>query len=280
MPLLLKTLRDLRGQVLGWGIGLSLLALIDVAIYPSFSAAFDMQALLEQYPPALRALFGNVSDAASLEGFLAIEFFNFAGFIMAIFPMTAGSGALAAEEERGTMDLLLAQPISRQQVVLQKAAAIVLATLITLSIVAATFVVSLQAYGLDIDPARVVVAVYNIAPLLLAIAGLSMWAGTWLPSRRMAAMTVAFVVILGWFINGLAELAESVRPFRPLSLFRYYASDEVLRHGVDWSDNGVLLAVGLVSLLLTVVMFQRRDIALGSEGGWRLPRLFQSRPAT
>ena len=39
-PLLRKTLSDLRGQTLGWGIGIGLLLMLTVLLYPSVGTAY------------------------------------------------------------------------------------------------------------------------------------------------------------------------------------------------------------------------------------------------
>ncbi len=70
-----KTLRDLRGQILGWGIGAGLLGWMVVFLYPSFkdqtAALMDM---LKGYPAALTGFFGDFTKLSTYPGWLNIEF--------------------------------------------------------------------------------------------------------------------------------------------------------------------------------------------------------------
>ena len=47
---------------------------------------------------------------------------------------------------------------------------------------------------------------------------------------------------------------------RPLSLFRYYEPQRILREGVAVQDVAVLAAVGAAGLILAFAVFARRDL--------------------
>lgn len=108
--LLLSELRDRRGAMIGWSIGLGALALLVLLIFPSFSDAFAGLELPEFYQA-----FGDFSDFSSLEGFFSAEFSIWLPLIFGIYAISAGTGTLAGEEEDGTLEILLAQPMPRWQ---------------------------------------------------------------------------------------------------------------------------------------------------------------------
>ena len=84
--------------------------------------------LVDEYPEALKAFigFGGGIDYATGAGYLGIELFSFmVPLLLLVAAIGAGARAIAGEEERGTMDLLLSNPIGRSRVVLEKGAAIV-----------------------------------------------------------------------------------------------------------------------------------------------------------
>ena len=68
------TLSSLRGQILGWGLGVAALGLILVPFYDVFmEQQADFLQMIESYPPEFLAFFGG--DAASLattEGYLGM----------------------------------------------------------------------------------------------------------------------------------------------------------------------------------------------------------------
>ena len=83
--------------------------------------------MVDDYPDAFKAFFGlgdNV-DYTSAIGYLNGELFSFmVPLLLLIAAIGAGARATAGEEERGTLELLLANPISRRRLVLDKLAAL------------------------------------------------------------------------------------------------------------------------------------------------------------
>ena len=114
----LKTLRDQRRAFLWWGIGLIALALYIILFYPSMrNSIAEITRLMEQMPPALKAMFGTF-DFTSLVGYLQGYIFSYlAPLLFLIVSIGFGADAIAGEEKRGTLDLLLSNPLPRQQVV-------------------------------------------------------------------------------------------------------------------------------------------------------------------
>ena len=125
-------LRRFRGQILGWGLALSLVVLLIVGIYDSFAPQQEqMEQLLANYPPELMAFFGAAGPEFSLfsaEGFISMEFFSFMPVVLGIFALLMGSGLLVSDEEKGTLDLIMAHPVSRSALFLGRLLAFVSAT--------------------------------------------------------------------------------------------------------------------------------------------------------
>ncbi|MEE8174558.1 MAG: ABC transporter permease subunit, partial [Dehalococcoidia bacterium] len=125
----LKTLRDCRRSLPLWGIGMALLALWIIVLYPTMGQAY--YSILEDLPPSLAIFIGEVGDLASPEGWLTMEMFSFmVPLLFLVLTVGFGSGTIAREEEQGTLDLLLSNPITRWRVVVQKFAAMVVITML------------------------------------------------------------------------------------------------------------------------------------------------------
>ncbi len=123
----LKTLRDARRAIAWWSLGLVAMTALMVAVYPSVRDNPELNKMVDDYPDAFKAFFGlgeNV-DYTSAVGYLNSELFSFmVPLLLLIAAIGAGARATAGEEERGTLDLLLANPISRRRLVLDKLAAL------------------------------------------------------------------------------------------------------------------------------------------------------------
>ena len=65
-----------------------------------------------------------------------------------------------------------------------------------------------------------------------------------------------------YFLNAVAPVVEVLEPFRKLSPFYYYISAEPLRNGLDPAHAAVLIGLTVVLLVVALVAFERRDIAV------------------
>ena len=258
-----KTLRDLRGQILGWGIGAGLLGVMVIFLYPSFKdQTAALSEMLKGYPPALMAFFGDFSRMSTYLGWLNIEFYSYGPPILAIFAVVVGTGLIAGEEEKGTLDLLMSHPIRRWRIVTDKFAAFVVATVLIMALIALFFVGSSVMIGETSQLGRLAVGTMNIVPITLAGGALALMASVLFRSRRLANMVALVVIIGSYFLESLGKTVDALEPYRPIALFHYYDSSAALFEGIKWGDVGVLLALTALFFVIALFAFQRRDIAV------------------
>jgi ABC-2 type transport system permease protein len=258
----LKAMRDQRGMVLGFGLGSALMAAMILGVYPSYRQPlqdFEM-------PPAFKALIGNI-DFTTASGFLTAEFFGWMPALLAVYAIIQGTGVLAGEESSGTLDLLLAQPISRTRLFVEKAASIVVGTLAIVALILPGFAIPYAAVDIEVSLGRMFAATAALAPVILAFAALSLLAASFLPTRRDAAYVLSAVAVASYFLNSLGQAVGILEPLRPASLFFYYRAEDVLVSGVDLAGVGVLLGIAVVAGGLALALFQRRDIGVVLGGG-------------
>ena len=271
MAIFRYTLRRLRGQILGWGIALALMGVLLISIYDSFAAEQEQfQELLEIYPSEITAFIGDITNMATPEGWVSIEFFSYMPLILGIFAVLTGSGLLVSDEENGRLDLILAYPVSRTALFMGRLLAFVTATVAILVITWLGFIVSMNWSSIDIGWGRMWLPLLSLLAELLLFGTISLLLSMLLPSRRLAATTTGLLLVASFFITGLAKLNEDLEPVAKLSPLNYYQAQEAFE-----GLNGVWLAGLLAAAVLFAVLawwcFQRRDIRVGGEGGWRLP---------
>jgi ABC-2 type transport system permease protein len=257
-----KTLRDHWKGILGWGLGLAAITALEVAIYPSIrERADEMNKLVANYPEAFKAMFG-LDDFTSGAGFMQAELFSLlVPLALIALAVSFGAGATAGEEERKTVDLLLAAPVTRGRVVVEKFLALVTGTvLVGLALVAALWAGSaVQDMSIGVD--RLVAATASAVLLGLCFGGVALAVGCATGRRAWAAAAAAGLAIAGFLVNSLSSMAEGLERWRPLTLFYQYASNDPLRNGLDLGDAAVMLAVATVRGLAALIAFQRRDLA-------------------
>lgn len=242
-----------------------ILLLMGVMMGPLYTAIdADLKDLTDQLPDAVQSLIGNV-DMGTPEGWYTGENFSLVVPIALIaVTVMIGAGALAGEERRRTMSILLANPITRTRVVLEKSFAMfVYVALLVIFTFIGTALGSLLG-GLDIS-ASGIAAISLLAGLLGMVFGslaLMLSAATGrLGFATFASAAIAFVFYLA---NSLLPLNEDLADFAKLSPFYYYLTGDPMVNGLDWSHVGVLAAISFVLIALSVVLFNRRDLHAGN----------------
>jgi ABC-2 type transport system permease protein len=259
----LRALRDRRRSLLFWGVGLALLSVMMILIYPAIRDAPGIAEYLEVLPEELLALFaGEVVDYTTPEGFLNGELF-FLMFPLLLLVFGIGFGAsLAGEEENGTLELLLANPIPRWRLVVDRFAAMTVSFLLLGAVSWATLAIGSEAIDMGLDLARLAAVIFS-ASLLGTVHGSFALAAGCLRGRRGLAIGIASALaVYGYLLNALAPLIDWLEPFRGLSAFYYYSAANPLSNGLDAGHAGVLLGLTALFLAAAIISFQRRDLAV------------------
>jgi ABC-2 type transport system permease protein len=258
----LKMLHDQWRMLAIWTALIGLLAGFYLSLYPSIGAVEEMRSLLDAMPPELRAMFAaENADLSTAAGYLNIEFFAFVMPLAVIaITLTGGAGATAGEEERGTLELLLANPIRRWRVVVEKAVGTATLAAILCACVWVALAVTALISDIDIALERVAAALASAWLLGCAIGGVALLVGA-LVGSRVAAIGVGLTVsIAGFFVSALAPLSEVLEPWRPLSPHYHYIGYDPLTNGLDPVHAGVLAALSVVLVVVAGIAFEHRDL--------------------
>jgi beta-exotoxin I transport system permease protein len=194
--------------------------------------------------------------------------------ILCIWAIGRAAGAIAGEIDRGTMELLLAQPITRTQVI--KAHLIV--DLVTIPVLCLSMwagitlgahVVGLAGNenpALRVDPMPFGRSLPNVALLVFAVSGYTMWisaAGRF--RSRVLGLTILFTLLM-FLVNVIGQLWDPADSLRPLTIFYYYQPQPIIlnaewyREPAIWGRLGVLFAVGIIGYFMAWRTFCRRDL--------------------
>ena len=253
-----KTLRDQKWQIAGFGVALALMAALDMSIWP----AYKDQLQNFEIPAAFQAFLGDMSIATG-PGFLSAEFFSWIPILLIVYAVIAGTGAIAGEESAGSMDLLLAQPVSRQALVLQKTAAVCVGSVLIVAIGYVGFAVSMPFVTIDVTLGDVAIGCANMLPVTLLFFALSLWLGAVAPSRAIAAGTAIAIVTASYFVYTVANGVDVLRNLQYASPFYYYGTGKSLVEGFNWPHVGLLLGLAVVFVAAALRTFERRDVVAG-----------------
>jgi ABC-2 type transport system permease protein len=258
-----KTLRDARRAIGWWSVGLIAMTALMVAVYPSVRDNPDLNKMVEDYPDAFKAflgLGGNV-DYTSAIGYLNSELFAFmVPLLLLLAAIGAGARATAGEEERGTLDLLLANPISRRRLVIEKLAALAAEIAILGFVLWLALVVGVEAIGMNVSTGHLAAATFAAALLAFAFGAIALFLGAALGHRGAAIGIAAAAAVAAYLLSSLAELVGFLKPLRVASPFYHYASNDALRAGLAVEHIGFLLLLAAAAVAAALSAFERRDL--------------------
>ncbi len=201
--------------------------------------------------------------------------------ILCIWAIGRAAGAITGEIDRGTMELLLAQPVPRYRLIL----AHLCVDLLTIPVLCLSvwggnwlgyWIVGVKEVGSDelIKPTMFLPALWNVAALLFAISGSTLWLSARGRFRGRVLSGAILLTLLQFLVNLVGQLWDAVAPLRPFTVFYYYQPQQIILHGLWTVDLGtvwngvaihlnvivVLATVGVIGYGLALWTFCRRDL--------------------
>ncbi len=261
---LMKTLRDGRRAFAWWTIGIAGLVALMVAVFPTVRDNEELNDLVQEYPEALKGFiaFGGEVDYLSGPGYLGSELFSFmVPLLFLIAAVGAGAGAIAGEEDRGTLDLLLSAPVSRVRVALEKLGALAIEVAGLGAVLFACLALGAPVVDMDVATGKLGAACASAVALSLVFGGLAFGLGAATGHRVLAIGVAVALAVVTYVVNGLAPLVPAFEAVQELTPFYQYAAADPLRAGLDVWRAVLLLGLGTLFGLVGVAAFTRRDIA-------------------
>lgn len=214
----------------------------------------------DTFPEELIALFGG-GELGTPEGWYTLETFGLmAPLSVILVTAVMSAGALAGEESRRTMGLLLSNPIPRSRIVLEKAVTMVL---FGIAVGVATFAgvalgSVLGGLGMSVGNIAATSALQVLVGLVFGSLALALSASV---GRTSVALYGAAGAALAFhLLTSLAAINDGLAGIAWLSPFHYYLGSDPLTNGMDWGDAVTLAMLAFALIGLSLVLFQRRDI--------------------
>ncbi|HEU4490537.1 MAG TPA: ABC transporter permease subunit [Jiangellales bacterium] len=254
-----QTLYQQRRALLGWVLGIAGVSVMYAGFYPAVSAPEFTEAYASM-PSGVVEAFG-MQDLTTAAGYLGSTVYGILGPVLVmVFAIGWGARFIAGDEQSGVLDLLLAHPVSRPSVLLQRTLTLVLGLLaLGITVVVAVFLVSGPA-DLDLGVGQLAAASLHLVALGLAMGAVTLAIGAATGSKAAAIGGGAVVAVLSWMANALAPQAEALSWLTDVSPFAWYAQGQPLVSGVQWGDVGLLVGLAAVAVAVGLALFRRRDL--------------------
>lgn len=261
-PIIKWTLWQRRWSIMGWSLGVAGLIFLNLIFYPTFKdQAAELQKSFDNLPAAAVQLFGGSTDFFSPVGFLNSQiFFLLLPMLIGILAISIGSSLIAREEQDGTIESLLARPVSRTRLLGAKAMA---GTLMLAGVSVWAFAVTAGIgwlVDLGIPIKNIALASLNCFLLVLSFGAVAFLL-TAFGKARIASVGVAATLALGgYLVSSLAGTISWLDVPSKVFAFHYYQSEAILRGTYDWSHAWFFAALVAICALLSWLSFRRRDI--------------------
>jgi len=238
-----------------------------IAFFPTMlENAKELEEAFANYPKEFLEAFDITSMEtmfANLEGFLAVEYYSIIWPIIAIIlVLSCGGGAIAGEIDRGTIEVLLAQPVSRARLYWAKylAGTIIIVAFVILSNL---FVPPLASfYNVEFQWKSLLMISALGFLFSLALFSIAMMFSALSSSKGRAASIGGVIVIMMYGLDLISKFKESVEGVKYLSFFHYFDHNAaLLDHQIAPLAIAVFLGVSVVCALTGLVVFVKRDIA-------------------
>lgn len=256
-----KTLYDKRAFIIGWSLGLAFMSYLMVMFYPAFHQSGGIDELVKSLPPAFQGLVGDLTNLKQLPSYIGSQLFNIRmPIFVSVLAIILSVGISVADEEKGYLRTLVALPLSRQAIVLHKFAALMVISCCTM--LAALFGVFIGVLSIHESLAATIFIRFGVMTWLLtmAMATLIFAIGIATGSRGLT-MAVGVVTAAGSFIlTTFSQSVDWLQPYERLSLLHYFPAADIAKHGITLSDVLIYGAIIVISLVVALLGFSRRDI--------------------
>jgi len=242
-------------------------------IYIGLSAQIEMNAfqdvLLRAIPEDWQKMSGvPFSEVATHVGRVALAFVDPVVVLTAtVWGVTRGSDAVSGQLERGTLEMILAQPIPRRALYSTQAIATICGGFCLCVILYASIFTAIQfgPWAGKVNPLQFLPPALNVFGLMVCMSGLAAGVSACDSYRWRTIGILCAFYITSLLTKLVGRLSETLSWAGYLSVFNAYEPQQLV--GGEWSDwqlllqyNGILIGIGITSYVIGGYIFSKRDL--------------------
>lgn len=257
------TLWQKRYSIMWWSIAVIGFILLNLVFYPTFKdQAAELDKSLSQLPESAKALFAGSSDFASPVGYLNSQiFFLMLPMLLTILTIGLGSSIVAKEEREGTIELLLARPVSRNKLLLSKSIASIVILIIVSTMAFLSIAITIKIVDLTVPIRYISIATLSAVILALCFGSIAFMLTMLSKGSKAASIGIAtFIAFGGYIIASLSTTVDWLKTPSKVFPAYYYKPEDILRGNIDWRYLLFPLVIIIISAIVSWWSFNNRDI--------------------
>jgi ABC-2 type transport system permease protein len=247
-----------------WVLGIAAFLLLSVAFYPAFKEQTSFEDLFKDLPEGAQALFGAGGEISltSPAGYLHSQIFTQVfPLALLIFGIGLGARAIAGAEGDGTLELLLANPVTRTRVAAER----FVATAVMVIGLGAIMSVLLLAFSAPFELLEGISIPYLFGAcaaatsLALLHTSIAFAVGAAAGGRARALSASAAVAVAGYILFGIVS-SDVIPAARFITPWWWYLSRNIVAEGFPIESVWVPVGLSLVLGILGIWRFRLRDL--------------------
>jgi len=259
-----RIFKDRRVLLLIYTLSALAVLVMYISLFPSFSKqSASLEQLLKSYPESFMKAFNfDIKSFTTVEGYLATEQFSFMWPLLVIL-MSVGfaSTCFAAEIEKGTIEIILSQPISKMKIFISRYLA-GLSNLIIFTFVSIYAVIPLsRLWNISYNGENIWRMILLAFLFAWAIYSIGILCSSIFSDRGKVYFVSATVLVVMYVLNILASIKDSISNVKYLSFFYYFNPQKALVYGqIDHWAYLVFAGVIFICTIFGMIYFIKRDI--------------------
>ena len=245
-------------SVLSCSTGLLLFALMYTSLFKDYQSSIS--SLVNSIPSGLSSILGDLNIASTPTGWLDLELFSLLmPMIVAILGIVYGVASIGKEETSGTLELLLASPISRGRILAEKSLALATQLLIVAMGAWAGAAIGSILFSFHVSLVNVFMASLVGWLLGLAFGCFGLVTQSFSGRRGWAIGISSGFLVLSYLAHILSGLVNYLHPIKYASLFYYFDASNWLQGNYVWWHVGILGGFAIICYVTAHIRFYVRD---------------------
>lgn len=262
MNIFWQELKYYRRSTVIWIITLCAVTMVFLSIYTSLASQIDsFRDIVSHYPKALlEAINFRFEIFYSIYGYLSyiMTLIWLAGAIQA---MNLGLGVVSKEVSGKTADFLLSKPVSRNKMIAQKFAAVLILIVITNLVFTLSAAMGAKLFSpSSFDMKLFLLVSFSLFFVQLFFLAVGFVAGVVLPKVKTVVSVTLPVVFALFIVASFGAIVDRPEVYY-ITPFKYFDATYIFQHGYYEPKYMLILAsVVIVSLVISFVVYNRKDI--------------------
>ena len=259
------TLRTRRLATIWFDFGIFALGLLIMGLWPLFAENWDdlTQAMGGSEVFGGTQVAGATAQQNTFYSYFSSQYTSTLMLVLAYFGVWFGAGLITRDFGSGTLDVLLSAPISRTRFLLSRIAALLILTTVVIAASYVSILIGAAIWASEVELGALEMLLVHLQMLVftLAIAGGGLLLATLILQPGRTYGLAAGIIVIMFVMLLVADIASGVEWLEKISIFGYWNPVDQLGPGdFIWRDTLVLGITSVVTAVLSVAIFRRRDI--------------------